>query len=316
MSFTTAKKIAKDIKSLKIQGASKVRKAVVEGIEVTVTESDAKSADALRKEIKQAAKILLVRPTEPETRTAVRIILKAAAKDSDVKQLKQNVLKEIADYEKNKTKAMQKIAENSLKLFKNKKVVFTHCHSHTVEEIIKLAWKKNKVERVIATETRPRFQGRITATNLSKIGIPVTHIVDSAAASFISEADIFLSGADAVIANGDVVNKIGTSLIAEFAKKKQVPYYACTSSHAFDSATYFGKEEVIEQRDVNEIWEQKLRNVTIKNPAFDVTEAGNVRGIITEKGIFTPKKFTSYMVKHLKLKGNKKEFVSLERLLK
>jgi len=233
-----------------------------------------------------------------------------------VKQLKQNVLKEIADYEKNKTKAMQKIAENSLKLFKNKKVVFTHCHSHTVEEIIKLAWKKNKVERVIATETRPRFQGRITATNLSKIGIPVTHIVDSAAASFISEADIFLSGADAVIANGDVVNKIGTSLIAEFAKKKQVPYYACTSSHAFDSATYFGKEEVIEQRDVNEIWEQKLRNVTIKNPAFDVTEAGNVRGIITEKGIFTPKKFTSYMVKHLKLKGNKKEFVSLERLLK
>jgi len=316
LSFTTAKKIAKDIKSLKIQGASKVRKAVVEGIEVTVTESDAKSADALRKEIKQAAKILLVRPTEPETRTAVRIILKAAAKDSDVKQLKQNVLKEIADYEKNKTKAMQKIAENSLKLFKNKKVVFTHCHSHTVEEIIKLAWKKNKVERVIATETRPRFQGRITATNLSKIGIPVTHIVDSAAASFISEADIFLSGADAVIANGDVVNKIGTSLIAEFAKKKQVPYYACTSSHAFDSATYFGKEEVIEQRDVNEIWEQKLRNVTIKNPAFDVTEAGNVRGIITEKGIFTPKKFTSYMVKHLKLKGNKKEFVSLERLLK
>jgi len=71
LSFTTAKKIAKDIKSLKIQGASKVRKAVVEGIEVTVTESDAKSADALRKEIKQAAKILLVRPTEPETRTAV-----------------------------------------------------------------------------------------------------------------------------------------------------------------------------------------------------------------------------------------------------
>ncbi len=316
MSFTTAKKIAKDIKNLKIQGASKVRKAVVQGIKVTVSESNVRSANALRNEIKTAARILMVRPTEPETRTAVRIILKSAAHGKSAEEVKENVLKEISDYEKNKKQAMKKIAEHGLKVFKKKKVVFTHCHSHTVEEIIKLAWKKKKIERVIATETRPRFQGRITTTNLSKIGIPVTHIVDSASASFISEADIFLSGADAVIANGDVINKIGTSLIAEFAKKKNIPFYSCTSSHAFDPATYFGREEIIEQRPVNEVWEKKLRNVTIKNPAFDITDAHNVKGIITEKGIFTPTKFTSYMVKHLKLKGKIREFVSLEKLLK
>lgn len=315
MSFTTAKKIAKDIKSLKIQGASKVRKAVVQEIKVTVSESNAKCADALREEIKQAAKILLVRPTEPETRTAVRIILKAAAEGKSAEEVKRNVLHEISSYEKNRKNAMERIAQNGLKIFKRKNVIFTHCHSHTVEEIIKLAWKKKKVERVIATETRPKLQGRITATNLSKMGIPVTHIVDGAAATYLKDADIFLSGADAILANGNVVNKIGTALIAEFAKKEKVPFYSCTSSHAFDPATYFGKEEVIEQRDVNEIWEKKLRNVTIKNPAFDITDAHNVKGIITEKGIFTPKKFTAYMVKHLKLKGKKKEFISLEKLL-
>jgi len=311
----SVKSIVRDIRALKIQGASQVRKAVVRAVKISVQESTAKTVNQFRKELKEDMLALATaRPTEPETRTAIRIILKETMKNRQLSELKENVMIECLGYELNRKKAMGKIAKIGAKKLKSKHVVFTHCHSHTVEGILIEMKKQKLLKHVYLTETRPRWQGRITAKNLTKAGIPCTLMVDSAARHFIHEADVFLTGCDAIIANGAVVNKIGTSMISLAAKKLKIPHYVATSSHSFDPATFFGAKETIEERPVKEVWEKKFKKLTVRNPAFDVTEPELVTGIICEKGIFTPKRFVRQMARDLVLEG--KKFVSLIELLK
>ncbi len=309
------KETAEKIRRLEIQGSSKVRKAVVNALRISVEKSRAKSAEELRKELKKNMLLLAnARPTEPETRTALRIILRAAQKELALEELKKEIIKACIEYEKNREKALQTIAEIGSEALKDCSTIFTHCHSHTVEAILKSMHEKGYLQEVICTETRPRYQGRITARNLTKAGIACTMIVDSAARMFIGKADAFLTGCDAILASGAIVNKIGTSLISLAAKKANVPHYVASSSHCFDPATCYGKEEPIEERPANEIWEKRLRNLRIRNPAFDVTEAELVKAIICEKGVLKPKRFVRLMVKELAL--DKKPYVSLIDMLR
>ncbi len=305
----------RDIRLLRIQGASQVRKAVVNAIKESVQDSKARTTSQLRAELKKNMLLLArARPTEPETRTALRIILKSAMKKLPLSELKESIVRECTQYEANRKKAMEKIAVTGARALKSKHVVFTHCHSHTVEGILVELKKQKKLEHVFLTETRPRWQGRITATNLTRAGIPCTMVVDSAARAFIGKSDAFLTGTDAILANGAIVNKIGTSMISLAAKKAGVPHYAATSTHSFDPATFFGAQEKIEERPPREVWGKKLKNLEIRNPAFDVTEPELVRAIICEKGVFTPKRFVKQMARELALEG--KKFVSLIELLK
>jgi len=305
----------KEIRALKIQGASQVRKAVVLAIKHSIEKSKAKSAEAFRRELKKNMLALAnARPTEPETRTALRIILKASMKRKKLKELKQEIVDECVEYEENRKNAMHKIAHIGAKKLSVKHTVFTHCHSHTVEGILIEMHRQKTLKHVYLTETRPRWQGRITAKNLRSAGIKCTMIVDSASRAFIGKADVFLTGCDAILGNGAIVNKIGTSMISLAAKKLRVPHYVATSSYSFDPATFFGAEEKIEERPEKEIWDKKPKGLEIRNPAFDITEPELVTGIICEKKVFTPKKFVSHMVKGYAIEG--KKFVSLIELLK
>ena len=309
---------AKKIKNLKIQGASAVRRATVSAVKKGIVDSRAKTVSAFRAELRRNMKTLLVRPTEPETRTALRIILKAANEKTKLAELKKHVLETITGYEKNRKLALENIAEKGAKVFgpEGNSIVMTHCHSHTVMAIIKKARAKGKVKRVIVTESRPLFQGRISAAELAKAGIPVTLIVDSAAATYLKKADIFIAGADAILADGSVVNKIGTAGISLAAKKEFVPVYFATSTHKFDPLTYFGKKERIEMRSSREVWDRKPKGVAIKNPAFDITDKHYAKGIICEKGVFTPNEFVRMVYKEFGLAGTKaKKFVSLNEMI-
>ncbi|MBN1941463.1 MAG: ribose 1,5-bisphosphate isomerase [Candidatus Diapherotrites archaeon] len=306
----------KKIKNLKIQGSSRVRKAIVDAMEYGAENSTAKTPIAFGREMeKNAHALLTARPTEPEARTAVRIILKAASHQAQtIADARENVLRTIKNYERDRENAMKTIAEYGANLIPKNSVVFTHCHSHTVEEILKKAGKK--IDYVISTETRPLFQGRITARALTNAGIEVTQIVDSAAACFMHKADLLITGCDAVLIDGSIVNKIGTRLISLAAGKEDVPHYVATSSHCFEPLSYFGFPEEIEERPASEIWEKKLKGLTIKNPAFDITQAHFVKEIITEKGVFAPQAFAMLMHNELGLEHSKKEFMSLLRLWK
>ena len=287
----SVKKTVKEIKTLKIQGSSKVRNAILLALKKSMHESSAKTLIAFKREMENNALALLkARPTEPESRTAIRIILKAAsAHTQSLGEAKDSVIDAIDAYEKNRAQAMKTIAEYGANLITKDSVVFTHCHSHTVEDILKRA--KSKIKYVIATETRPRFQGRITAANLTNAGLAVQMIVDSAASRFIGEADLFITGCDAVLGNGDIVNKIGTAQISLAAGKEDVPHFIATSSHCFDPLSYFGIPETIEQRPVEEVWDKNLKGLSIRNPAFDITPAHYIQEIITEKGVFAPETF-------------------------
>lgn len=311
----TVEKTAERIRSLKIQGASQVRKAVVQATKKAVKESKAKSVKGFRSELKKNMLALAkARPTEPETRTALRIILKSAMKELPLNELKKEVVNACTEYEKNRKRALEKISKIGARELKNSPIIFTHCHSHTVEAILKEMKKEGSLKRVFLTETRPLFQGRITAKNLSKAGIKCTMTVDSAAREFIEKCDAFVTGTDAILASGAIVNKIGTAMISLAAKKVNVPHFIASSSHSFDPATFFGAKEEIEERSPKEVWGKKLKNLEIRNPAFDITEAELVKAIICEKGVFSPKEFVKEATKNLVMDGEK--FVSLIELLK
>ena len=203
------------------------------------------------------------------------------------------------------------IANFGARKIKNGFVVYTHCHSSSVFEALKKAKQQGKHFSVTNTETRPLFQGRITAANLAGAGIPVTLIVDSAADRFMHPVDKVFVGCDAVLSNGGIVNKIGTTQIAMSAKKHHNPFFACTSSHCFDPATYFGFEEKIEERNADEVWKERPKKVRIRNPAFDIVDAFYVHAIVSEIGVFDPENFAMEMYNRLELGARQHPFMGL-----
>ena len=155
------------------------------------------------------------------------------------------------------------------------------------------AKEQGKRLKVFADETRPLLQGaRLTTWELKKAGIPVTLITDSMAGYFISrgEIDCVIVGADRIAANGDTANKIGTYTLAVLAKENGIPFYVAAPTTTIDTSLASGKEIPIEQRKPEEV--TKIRGVqiapddiSVENPAFDVTPHQYITAIITERGI-------------------------------
>lgn len=147
--------------------------------------------------------------------------------------------------------------------------------------------------KVFADETRPLLQGaRLTSWELKEAGVDVSLICDNMAASLMSQGliDLIIVGTDRVAANGDVANKIGTLAVALLAGHYNIPFYVACPSSTIDFNTPNGSEIVIEERDSEEVTSFGERRtgpegVQVRNPAFDVTPAEFVTGLITEKGI-------------------------------
>ena len=180
--------------------------------------------------------------------------------------------------------------------------VMTHCNTGalatagygTALGVIRSS--KDKNISVIANETRPYLQGaRLTAWELVQEGIPCTLITDNMAGHLMSrgEVDVIVVGADRIAANGDVANKIGTYAIAVAAKHHGIPFYVAAPSSTLDPATRSGDAIAIEERDAAEVRDGFGRRTApaeakVWNPAFDVTPAALIAGIITEDGIHRP----------------------------
>ena len=177
--------------------------------------------------------------------------------------------------------------------------VMTHCNTGalatsghgTALGVIRSS--KGKKISVIANETRPYLQGaRLTAWECVQEGIPCTLITDNMAGHMMSrgEVDLVIVGADRIAANGDVANKIGTYTLAVLAKRHNLPFYVAAPLSTFDPTIADGSKIPIEERGADEVtgygstrWAP--RGVKVRNPAFDVTPAELVTGIITERGV-------------------------------
>ncbi len=265
-------KIARDIKSIKIQGATNLAKAALYAYKLLPNQKSKK-------------KLLSLRPTEP--------LLVNILNNADKLSYNQ-ILKHFSD-------SQNKINLYVKKLIKKNDIIFTHCHSTNVVKSLIYSKKKKKDFQVYNTETRPLYQGRKTAKELKKAGIKVTTFVDSAAAIAIEKENkkdktyatkIFL-GADALLKEG-VINKIGSGLIAEIAYENKIPVYIIA-----DSWKYSPKNIKIEQRDFNEVWKNAPKHIKIKNPAFELIKRKYIKAIVSELGILNYNKFLK-KVKHRK----------------
>lgn len=205
------------------------------------------------------------------------------------------------------------IGEHGEKLIKDGMNIETHCNAGWLAFVdwgsalspMYAAARNGKNVFVYADETRPRGQGaRLTAWELLNEGIPHKIIPDNAGAHLMSKGmiDIIIVGADRIAANGDTANKIGTLEKAICAKEYGIPFYIAAPTSTIDKACPTGADIPIEERNEKEVLCQTgpdkegiIREILVcnpgssaLNPAFDVTPAKYITGIITEKGIVKP----------------------------
>ena len=199
------------------------------------------------------------------------------------------------------------MGRHGAELIRDGETVLTHCNAGSLATagygtalgVIRAAYEQGKKINVIADETRPVLQGaRLTAWELMQDQIPVTLITDNMAGSLMRQGKIHLCvvGADRIAANGDVANKIGTYSVAVLARAHNIPFYVAAPYSTIDLNTRSGDEIPIEQRNPSEVTTihgshpVAPKDVSVYNPAFDVTPAELITGIITERGVFKPQK--------------------------
>ncbi|MBN2112081.1 S-methyl-5-thioribose-1-phosphate isomerase [Candidatus Woesearchaeota archaeon] len=288
MPYTSFQQVVKDIKELKIQGAEAVSQEGIKSLKIVVLKSKALTVDGFLHEMEKARKELIsTRPTEPYLRNSIGSVFNNW-EGKTLRELKENVLSKIQQTLAWMQNSKGRVVLAGAKKIKKGMVVFTHCHSSTVVDILVEAKTQGRAFSVHNTETRPKLQGRKTAKELAAAGIKVRHYVDSAARLALKKADIMLIGADAITSEGRVINKIGSELFAEVARKYDIPVYVCTNSWKFDPKTIFGFTEEIEERAPQEVWKNPPKNVTIDNHAFEIINPDLITGVITELGIFEP----------------------------
>lgn len=297
------KKIIINIKNLKIQGATDVCLATLEILKLTAKQNQRLGLNQfLRRTKKIAEKASLIRATEPMAQNAIKYVF------FNLKNHKINNTPEAV-------KLIYKYSDEFVKLLKNNKKqlfkkgvsiikkgdkIFTHCHSSAVENIL-INSKKKKI-KVFNTETRPLFQGRITAQKLTQAGIDTTMLVDSAADFFISKhsgeqlmMNKVIIGCDSISWDGSVVNKIGSYGIGLAAKYNKVPLYIAGNLFKVDSDNIIN----IEIREDSEVWKKKdKKHFDIINFSFDYVPAEFITGIICEFGIIKPQDVKKIVLKN------------------
>ena len=165
--------------------------------------------------------------------------------------------------------------------------LMTHSLSGTVLEVLSAC--AFQIDQVIVLEGRPRYEGRDVAIALSKAGINVTLITDAQAAIFLPQCHAVVVGADSVLANGDVLNKAGTALVAWAARGQRIPFYVLCETLKISPHTWTGNLAQLEEKEAAEVWEQPVQGVTVHNFYFDRTPARLVTACITEQGMMGKK---------------------------
>jgi methylthioribose-1-phosphate isomerase len=222
----------------------------------------------------------------------------------DVVAFRRSLLAEARAIEEEDRRMCRAIGEHGSFLIAPESGVLTHCNAGalatadygTALAVMFVAAEQGKKFHVLVDETRPLLQGaRLTAWELQQRGIDCTLICDSMAGLVMKEkrVQLVIVGADRIAANGDTANKIGTYSVALLAQAHGIPFYVAAPSSTFDLALACGDAIPIEQRDPREITHAFGRptapeGVRVYNPAFDVTPARLIAGIITEKGIIQP----------------------------
>ena len=291
------------IRKLKIRGAPAIGIGAAYGLFLGIR--NIKSKDTFFNELAKASEYLnSSRPTAVNLSWALKRMKKKACSlydEHDLDSLKKNLWQEANNILKEDIEICHKLGENGQTLVKDNSNLLTHCNAGglatsgygTALAVMFSAAKHGKKIHVYADETRPLWQGaRLTTWELKQFGIPTTLICDNTAAFLMQQkkVDMIFVGADRIAANGDTANKIGTYNLAVLAHVHQIPFFIVAPVSTFDFNISSGKEIKIEERSSDEVakpYDLNIapENINVYSPAFDVTPAKYINGIITEFGI-------------------------------
>lgn len=315
--LTTAEQIFYSITRLKVRGAPAIGIAAAFGLAMCINRYRTRSLSALEKEFLRVKRYLYIsRPTAVNLMWALDRMERcfyatkqglSSAEDRHAIEVMRNALTaEARAIKEEDIKMCEQISENGFSLLHPGCGILTHCNAGhlavsrygTALGPIYLAQQQGYSPKVFCDETRPLLQGaRLTAYELTKAGVDTTLVCDNMASTLMSQGkiDFVFVGCDRVAQNGDVANKIGTSGLAVIAKYYKVPLYVFAPTSTIDLECKSGEEIVIEERPAFEVTDMYYskpmapKGIQVYNPAFDVTPAALVTGIVTEKGILRPK---------------------------
>jgi len=302
------REVADAIRTLKVRGAPAIGVTAAMGIALGAQSVNGTEYRAFALAVLAICDALAAtRPTAVNLFWAIERMKRAldSLQSQPISLIKQNLIKEAQAILEEDIGLCRAMGRHGAELIKDGQTVLTHCNAGalatagygTALGVIRAAWEQGKKIHVIADETRPVLQGaRLTAWELMQDRIPVTLITDNMAGSLMRQGKIHLCvvGADRIAANGDVANKIGTYSVAVLAKAHNIPFYVAAPYSTIDLKTLSGADIPIEQRNPSEVTTIHGSHpvapdgVAVYNPAFDVTPAALITGIITERGVFKP----------------------------
>ena len=308
VTLDTRAQVWEAIKKLRVRGAPAIGVCAAFGVLVGIREAKGRAtADAISAGLETAAYLATSRPTAVNLFNALdrmRGLLAQCTTLGSADEVSARVEAEAVAMFNEDAATCRALGEHGAALISDGDGVLTHCNAGalaatqygTALAAMFRAHELGKKFHVFADETRPLLQGaRLTAWELMQAGIDVTLICDNMAAQVMREGRIQLAivGADRIAANGDTANKIGTYSVAVCCKAHGIPFYVSAPLTTFDFDIESGSQIPIEQRDENEIacgfgTRTAPEGVNVYNPAFDVTPADLIAGIVTEKGILRP----------------------------
>ena len=290
ITLRTVEDVYRAIKTMQVRGAPLIGVTAAYGLVLAGKKSR-------KDDVEKAAHYLQsVRPTAINLMWAIKRMLARASQATD---LYKGLLEEADKIRQNDVVSCQKMGEHGAALLKDTSSVMVHCNAGalatsgigTALGVLYTAQTQGKQCTVYSCETRPLFQGaRLTTWELTRNGIETYVLCDNMVATYMPDMDLVLVGADRIAANGDTANKIGTHGIAIIAQHCTVPFYVVAPISTFDFACASGRDIPIEKRNEDEIRKLDTRNIVAEhakvcNPAFDVTPADLITGIVTEQGI-------------------------------
>jgi methylthioribose-1-phosphate isomerase len=303
---TSYQQVADVIVTMVVRGAPAIGVSAAMGVALGAKQASAQTTEEFAPEFDRICALLAgTRPTAVNLFWAIdrmkALFATLRARHAHLPEVQQALLDESLRMYDQDIADCKAIGQHGASLMPEEGGVLTHCNAGalatcgygTALGVIRGAVERGKQIHVYADETRPFLQGaRLTAWELMADGIPTTVICDNMAASLMRQGRIqaVVVGADRIAANGDAANKIGTYSVAILAKEHGIPFYVAAPWSTIDRATLTGDAIPIEERSAVEVTHHGGKQLTphgvgIYNPAFDVTPAKYITGIITERGV-------------------------------
>jgi translation initiation factor 2B subunit (eIF-2B alpha/beta/delta family) len=260
-------------------GATKLARVSLETMMLLVMERQGRpSAEDLAE---TARKISDAQPAMAIVHNVSQLMARLMQEGSDPREVQTQIQSELDT-------AREHIGGTFLKVAPDHVVAVTLSDSENVAECLRRLDERGQLDRVIVMESRPLLEGRTFAKTLRETGIQVTLVVDAAGPGCMAEATVALVGADSVLRDGSVVNKVGSYPLAIAARAHKKPFFVACETLKFDARFTAATWPTPPVRDPAEVWDRPALGVDVRNPSFEIVPFGLVTRVLTERGGYAP----------------------------